>query len=91
DTPTKKVVRYDYDLSTGDIRNPVEVITIPDGEGMPDGMTSDEEGNLWIAHWGGSKVTRWNPDTGERLLEVSVPALNVTSCVFGGKERNELY
>ncbi|MDP4549432.1 SMP-30/gluconolactonase/LRE family protein [Alkalihalobacillus macyae] len=91
DTPTKKVVRYDYDLTTGDIRNPVEVITIPDGEGMPDGMTSDVDGNLWIAHWGGSKVTRWNPDTGERLLEVNVPALNVTSCVFGGKERNELY
>ncbi|WP_347551689.1 SMP-30/gluconolactonase/LRE family protein [Pseudalkalibacillus hwajinpoensis] len=91
DTPTKKVVRYDYDFSTGNIRNPVDVIVIPDGEGMPDGMTSDEEGNLWIAHWGGSKVSKWNPDNGKRLLEVSVPAVNVTSCVFGGKERNELY
>ena len=54
-------------------------------------MTIDEEGYLWIAHWGGAKVTRWNPITGEKLLTVPVPAPNVTSCTFGGPDLTELY
>ncbi|WP_085505003.1 SMP-30/gluconolactonase/LRE family protein [Thalassobacillus devorans] len=91
DTPTKQVVRYEYDQGSGTIQNPAIVVEIPDGEGKPDGMTIDMEGNLWIAHWGGSKVSVWNPDKGEQLRTIPVPALNVTSCAFGGKEMNELY
>ncbi|MFG6115898.1 SMP-30/gluconolactonase/LRE family protein [Halobacillus sp. MO56] len=91
DTPTKQVVRYEYDKHQGAITNPAIVVEIPDGEGKPDGMTIDAEGNLWIAHWGGSKLSVWNPDKGEQLRSIPVPALNVTSCVFGGKEMNELY
>ncbi|WAH44489.1 SMP-30/gluconolactonase/LRE family protein [Alicyclobacillus fastidiosus] len=32
------------------------VVTI--NEGYPDGMCVDAEGMIWVAHWGGSKVTR---------------------------------
>lgn len=59
DTPTRKVVRFDYDIHTGHIENPQDVVLIPKEEGFPDGMTIDEEGMLWIAHWGGSQVSRW--------------------------------
>ncbi|KHE66675.1 SMP-30/gluconolactonase/LRE family protein, partial [Halobacillus sp. BBL2006] len=34
---------------------------------------------------------RWNPATGEKLEGIPVPALNVTCCVFGGKDMNELF
>ena len=54
-------------------------------------MTSDMDGNLWIAMWGGAQVTRWNPQTGELLEQIPLPAKNVTSCAFGGDNLNELY
>ncbi|MGE7867533.1 SMP-30/gluconolactonase/LRE family protein [Bacillus paramycoides] len=91
DTPTKKVVRYHYDIHTGVISNPTDVITFPENDGLPDGMTIDEEGCLWIAHWGGSKITRWNPLTGEQILSIPIPALYVTSCTFGGSNLTDLY
>lgn len=91
DSPTKQVVAFDYDLSTGSISNKRVVVTIPEGEGIPDGMTIDADGNLWVAQWGGYKVSKWDPKTGKRLDEVKVPAKQVTSCVFGGKNLDELY
>jgi sugar lactone lactonase YvrE len=91
DTPTREVKAFDYDLSTGQIANPRVVITAPESFGWPDGMTSDTEGSLWIAMWGGKQVTRWNPNTGQLLEQVLLPAKNVTSCVFGGENLNELH
>ncbi|ENH97856.1 hypothetical protein J416_03301 [Gracilibacillus halophilus YIM-C55.5] len=91
DTLTKKVCRFNYNIVTGDIENPIDIISFSVGQGMPDGMTIDEEGMLWIAHWGGSKVSRWNPETGKQITTIEVPALNVTSCIFGGKDLSELY
>ncbi|MBM4427634.1 MAG: SMP-30/gluconolactonase/LRE family protein [Chloroflexi bacterium] len=91
DTPTHEVRAYDYDMNTGAVANPREVVRVPDAMGWPDGMTSDMEGNLWIALWGGAAVTRWNPNTGQLLEQVSVPALQPSSCVFGGKAMNELF
>lgn len=91
DTPTKKVTRFDYDGETGKIKNPFAVIQFKESEGAPDGMTIDEEGMLWIAHWGGAQVSRWNPETGEKLLSIPVPALNVTSCTFGDSDLQTLY
>lgn len=91
DTPTKKVVRFHYDIRTGEISNPTDAILFPENDGLPDGMTIDEEGCLWIAHWGGSKITRWNPLTGEQILSVPIPALYVTSCTFGGHNSTDLY
>ena len=64
---------------------------MPESLGWPDGMTSDTDGNLWIAMWGGAQVTKWNPAKGELLEQISVPALQTSSCVFGGKDMNELY
>jgi len=91
DTPTREISAFDYDLPSGQIANPRSAIRLPESFGFPDGMTSDTQGNLWVACWGGAQVTRWNPRTGELLERLSVPALHTSSCVFGGKNRNELY
>lgn len=91
DTPTGKVVTFDYDNETGEISNQRTAVEVPREMGAPDGMTIDEEGMIWVAHWGGARVTRWNPATGELLLDIPIPAKNVTSCAFGGKNLNELY
>ena len=91
DTPTREVRAFDYDLETGAIANPRVVVFVPEPLGWPDGMTSDMQGNLWIAMWGGAQVTKWNPNTGELLEQIHIPAMNVSSCVFGGRNMNELY
>lgn len=91
DTPTREVKAFDYDLGTGQIVNPRLAIRIPASLGWPDGMTSDTDGNLWIAMWGGAQVTKWNPNSGKLLEQVSIPALHTSSCVFGGRDMNELY
>lgn len=91
DTPTKEVWGFDYDAATGCISNKRTVVVFPGGEGFPDGMTIDTEGMIWVAHWDGWRVSRWNPETGEKLDEVRLPAANITSCAFGGDDLNELY
>lgn len=91
DTPSFEVVAYDYDGSTGTISNKRTVITIPHGEGYPDGMTIDTEGMLWIAHWDGAQVARWNPSTGDKILSVPLPVDRVTSCTFGGPDLTDIF
>ena len=57
----------------------------------PDGMTCDSEGHIWVGHWNGSKVVRYNQDTAKPLHEIVLPALNVTSCCFGGPDMQTLF
>ena len=82
---------YDYDLSTGEIANPRIAVNIPTSMGWPDGMTSDENGFLWVGLWGGAALSVWNPGNGSLLEKIDIPAWNVTSCVFGGPSRTDLY
>ncbi|WP_210467999.1 SMP-30/gluconolactonase/LRE family protein [Sporosarcina sp. 6E9] len=91
DTPLNKVFVFDYEIETGAISNRKVAVNISKDLGAPDGMTIDREGMLWIALWGGSKVIRCNPKTGQIIGEVLVPCSKVTSCTFGGKDLDELY
>lgn len=91
DTPSMEVTVFDYDKKSGDIENRRMAIQFPKGVGVPDGMTIDEKGMLWIAHFGGSRISRWNPGSGKMLEEYLFPVSNITSCAFGGKNLNELY
>ncbi|RSL32144.1 SMP-30/gluconolactonase/LRE family protein [Salibacterium salarium] len=91
DTPTRLVSAFDYDIDSGAISNRRTIITFSEVAGNPDGMTIDSEGMLWIAHFRGWKVSRWNPESGECVDEIQVPASQVTSCVFGGEDLKTLY
>ena len=90
DTPTKKVGRYKYNIENGDCKFDKYVVEIKDG-GVPDGMCIDKEGNIYVAEWGGFKVCKWNPKTGECLKKYSVPVQNVSSCTIGGKNHDTLF
>jgi sugar lactone lactonase YvrE len=91
DTPTLEVASFDYNKGTGSIRNKKQAIKIPMEAGYPDGMTIDNEGMLWIAHWDGWQITRWNPYTGNKIWHIKLPVAKVTSCTFGGENLQDMY
>ncbi|MDA1122025.1 MAG: SMP-30/gluconolactonase/LRE family protein [Bacteroidetes bacterium] len=90
DSPTQKVQAFHFDSQTGNIRFKKDVILVPEKFGTPDGMCMDENGMLWIGHYGGSGIFCWNPETGKLVDKIEVPAPHVTSCAFGGPQGNQL-
>jgi sugar lactone lactonase YvrE len=85
DTPTKKIQEFAFDPESGEIKFRRISVEIPEGLGFPDGMCIDREGMLWVAHYAGSGVYRWNPQTGKLLDKIELPVPHVTSCCFGGE------
>lgn len=91
DTPTFKVMAYDYDLVSGEIGHPRVAVSTPPALGWPDGMTSDAAGRLWVCMWGGAAITVWDPANGKLLEKIAIPAKNVTACAFGGDNGTDLF
>lgn len=91
DSSRPEISAFDYSLDSGRIGNRRVAAAIPAEDATPDGMTIDAEGMLWLAHWRGWKVTRWNPATGAKLGEIPMPVERVTSVAFGGEQLDELY
>ncbi|XP_059481970.1 regucalcin-like isoform X2 [Neocloeon triangulifer] len=60
-------------------------------KGVPDGMTIDSIGNLWIACFGGNQVICIDPERGQLLRKVPIPASQVTSVCWGGRLLDELF
>ncbi len=65
-------------------------IRFAQADGFPDGMTVDAKGGLWVAHWGGGRVSRFTAD-GIFDCAVSLPVSQVTSCCFGGEQLDTLF
>ena len=82
---------YAFDKNDdGSLSNRRLFVKLQSSDGYPDGLTVDDENAIWLAHWGGSRITRFLPDgTIDGILEIPVP--QVTSCTFGGPDRNLLF
>lgn len=91
DSPERVVWAYDFDMVTGSISNRRVIVDVKSEECVPDGMTIDAEGKLWVAFWEGSCVRRYDSDTGEELQRIELPVARVTTCAFGGKDLDKLY
>ena len=85
-----KITAYDYDIGSGTVGNRREFVAMPQDAGMPDGLTVDSQGFVWAAHWGGWRVTRYDP-AGMLEREIRVPTELVTCIGFGGENLDELY
>ena len=57
---------------------------------MPDGLTVDAEGFVWLAVWDGWMVIRYEPD-GRVVQRLALPGPRPTSCCFGGADLRTLY
>jgi sugar lactone lactonase YvrE len=91
DSHLRRIDAFDYNDADGTLTNRRAVVTIPEGGGSPDGISLDAEGKIWAALWGANAVGRFDPQTGELLQKIEVPAPNVSSCAFGGKNLDTLY
>ncbi|MBV6628293.1 MAG: SMP-30/gluconolactonase/LRE family protein [Rivularia sp. (in: Bacteria)] len=90
DSDTYTIYRFDYNQETGNITNQQNHIIIPQGQGVPDGMTVDAEGYIWSARWDGSSLYRYTPQ-GMEVLRIQFPALKVSCLAFGGSDYSEIY
>jgi sugar lactone lactonase YvrE len=77
----------DYDISTGRVGRRRTVWQ--EGGLVPDGLTVDAEGMLWVAFFGAGMVLRLTPH-GEVLARVDVPAPNTTCPALVGPDRDRL-
>jgi sugar lactone lactonase YvrE len=90
DTFRRVILACDFDLETGTISRRRHFVHVPEDEGYPDGHCVDSEGYLWSTHWGGWRISRYDPD-GRKEREIRLPVANVTCCAFGGPLLDELY
>ncbi|XP_058886332.1 regucalcin-like isoform X1 [Acipenser ruthenus] len=91
DSLSFSVDAFDYDLQTGSLSNRRVLYKLEKDEGIPDGMSIDTEGRLWVACYNGGRVLRIDPATGKRIETVKLPVDKTTSLCFGGKDYSELY
>ncbi|KAK9743827.1 SMP-30/Gluconolactonase/LRE-like region [Popillia japonica] len=95
DSPTRRIgEEFDYDAENSIITNRTRLFTFDDHDipGAPDGMTIDTEGNLWVTCFGGGMVIKVDPTKRESLLEqIRLPAEQVSSVTFGGRNLDEIY
>jgi D-xylonolactonase len=89
DSAEGRVLSYELD-EMGIATGRRTFVQLADDEGLPDGITVDTEGGLWVAHWNGAAVSRF--DCGGRLTErIEVPTPLVTSVTFGGDDLRTLF
>ncbi|HVZ98854.1 MAG TPA: SMP-30/gluconolactonase/LRE family protein [Caulobacterales bacterium] len=82
---------YKFDLApNGEISNKRVFVKFEPDWGSPDGMTTDIEDGVWVAHWGGARVSRFTPD-GALDRAVPLPASRITSCVFAGDNLDRMF
>jgi len=81
---------YDYDAHTGSLANKRVFASFKDDAGVADGSTIDAEGCLWNAQLISGELVRYAPD-GSVDRRIGMPVRNITSCMFGGENLDELY
>lgn len=88
DTATHSVVVFDYNRDAG-LTNRRVLVTLSEND-LPDGLTVDAQGGVWVAINGAGQVRRYTADG--RLDEtVHVAARQVTACTLGGPNLDRLY
>lgn len=91
DSVTRTVRAWDYSADTAEIANERTILKVEPGFGLPDGMAIDEEGMLWVAFYGGSRVCRVHARSGEILETIELPVSAITACAFGGSDLDTLF
>ena len=90
DSMPRLIYAYDFDLTQGTLANRRVFVDRSSQRSVPDGLTVDAEGFVWVALWDGACIERYDPAGRlERTLEM--PVQFPTSMAFGGPELEDLY
>lgn len=90
DSPMRRIDVFDYDPATGEAFARRVFSDLARAEGVPDGLTVDADGCVWVAMWGGGALRRIAPD-GHHDAVLRMPVSRPTSCAFGGPGLTDLY
>jgi sugar lactone lactonase YvrE len=90
DSGPRVIYAFDFDGARGVISGDRVLVTVPEEMGVPDGMTVDAAGDLWVAIYGGRRVNRYSPD-GALRQTLTIPAEQCTCCAFAGPGLKWLY
>lgn len=90
DSAQHKIYAYDFEVETGTISNRRILVDLSHEAVEPDGLTIDQQGNLWSALWNGWRVACFNP-SGEEIFSLQLPIQRPTSVTFGGLTLTDLY
>src|SRR3712207_1915217 len=86
---THQIDVLDYDREAG-LTGRRPFVTVPEADGLPDGLTVERDGGERVALYGGSAVRRSGGDGAlEEVLDL--PGTQVTACTFGGPDLDDLY
>jgi D-xylonolactonase len=91
DTVNGNVFAWDFDADSGALSNRRLWLRLAPDDGLPDGMTLDAQGRLWIAHWGGACVTAHDVSNAKELQRIALPVSQVTNVAFGGPDLRTLF
>lgn len=92
DSPTRRIMRYPFDVSTGTMGDAEVWVDLDrhDLPGVPDGAAVDSDGNYWCALYGGSQIVKFAAD-GRWLESHALPCPDPTMVAFGGADLRTLY
>ena len=85
-----QIIALDYESEEGKAANRQCFAVVPDEDGMPDGLIVDSEGFVWSGHWGGWKLTRYDP-SGQIERQIKFPVEHVISFAFGHERLDQLF
>ena len=90
DTQHHVVYAYNFNARKGSLSGRRVFLQVPPEEGLPDGLTVDNQGYIWVAFYDGWRVTRYAPN-GKADRQIDLPAARPTCPAFGGAALDELY
>jgi sugar lactone lactonase YvrE len=90
DSARHQIYAYDFEAETGSIHDRRVLVDLSSEGVEPDGLTIDQQGNIWSALWNGWCVACFNPAGGE-IGRIQLPVQRPTSVTFGGPNLADLY
>ncbi|AMK21880.1 MULTISPECIES: SMP-30/gluconolactonase/LRE family protein [unclassified Sphingobium] len=89
DTARRQMYRFAR-TAEGGLTDRQPFIRFAEEDGYPDGMTVDAQGHLWVAHWGGGRISRFTPE-GKLDRSIALPAKQVTNICFAGERLDRMF
>lgn len=89
DSAARLVYRFTI-AADGSLSERTVFVRFEEDWGYPDGMTTDDDGGVWIAHWDGARISRFTPD-GALNRSIALPVSRPTSCAFAGADLERMF